>query len=157
MPAGHSLAGLGLAGHDPVAAPSQAPAPRGLGTGGALRIDPATGGPILLTDGSYQTDHWVDQAVILSLSLTAGTVVSVPTQGNTLSTVRYAGASAPAATTISLRASLAQLVTRGDIALDAVTVERVTGVGSGLVFLVVYRNLRLVGQPPRRVALPVSA
>jgi hypothetical protein len=114
-------------------------------------------GPVLLEDGSYQIGHWVDQAVVLALSVTAGTIASAPTQGNTVATVRYAGPSAPAAMAITIRSALAQLVTRGDIALDEVLVERVTGAGAGLVFSVVYRNLRLVGSPPRRLSQPVSA
>jgi hypothetical protein len=142
MGAGSYAAGLGPAGHDPVPDASN---PQALQTG-AVFFDPRTKNAVLLSDGTFQATHPVDQAAALAISLVLGTVGSVPTAGSSLADIAYTGADLEAQVTNRVNLALAKLLDAKDIDRLAVSVERIEG---GFVMSVDYHNLRIIGRPVR--------
>lgn len=142
MSAGAYAAGLGAAGHDPLASPSSPSVVQPL----SVLYDPRTRALRLLSSGLFETTHPVDQAAVLALSTALGSVASLPAEGSGVLRVSHAGRTLEAEVAEHVRTSLARLIARGDVELIAVRVERREG---GFVHEVDYRNRRLLESPPR--------
>lgn len=93
-------------------------------------------------DNKVKLVHWVDQTVALAMGVSNGTLVSVPSLGNTLRKIqRAAGPRVVAEAEDAVRIALRSLVDRHDIGVTKV--EVVLPARGQIVVLLTYINLRL--------------
>lgn len=155
MGAGAFPAGRGLAGLDPVAAPS--PAPGRTPAPSALYYDPATRAFAVDTDGNPVGGMLpVDQAVALALAVPLGAIASVPDQGIGLLAAVNAVAPArrAAVATNVVRDHLSSLIRAGAVELLGVEVQAQPP--ARLMLAVTYRRLQVPSAPPTTLTTPVS-
>jgi hypothetical protein len=134
MGLGQAPFGIGLCGFDPVSPASPAPSYQGPR---AVFIDTATRDAVLLSDGTFQAVHPVDQAVLIALTINLGTLGSVPTEGQGFTAIAYSTADITARVSDAVRVALKTITDRGDATVLGIRVQRIP---FGWVSEVTYRN-----------------
>lgn len=121
MGAGSALAGLGLAGHDPIAIPA---APVDTAPAGSPKWDPLTKSYPLLADGSVDEVDPVWQEVAHRLGIPLGSLSSAPDIGIDVEAARNA-TPGNAQRTIEdvVNRALAPMIARGDVQVVAVLLK----------------------------------
>lgn len=142
MTIGDDLLGESLMGEDDVDTTGGARRTRPV----AIHFDGLTRDFPLDADGHYTSIHPVDSAMQMAMMVARNDIASSPTTGNGLKGLKYLDPKrVEAIVNDEVRICTAQIVARGDVAIDGV--RHVLGAAGGLTVFVDYYNERLPGRP----------